>query len=65
MLSSSSHSISTPIANSSNLKAIYDEFPDVFEPPPGLPPERDIEHKSNFHDPNASTQNHHQYQLSK
>ena len=42
---SSLHSISTPITNLSHQKAICAEFPDAFEPPSGLPSERDMEQR--------------------
>ena len=41
------------------------EFPDVFEPPSGLPPKRDIEHKIYLLYPNVLIQNYYQYHLKK
>lgn len=43
---------------------ICDEFPDVFEPPTGLPPARDTDHKIELLDPNAPIPNHKQYRMS-
>ena len=40
-------------ANTSHWQAILSEFPDVFDPPSGLPLESDIEHEIVFLDLNT------------
>ena len=65
MSSSIRYPISAPIADLFRWLAFFAEFPDIFEPPSGLSPERGIEHEINLLDPNAPIQNHCQYHLSK